>query len=68
MTIKQRIQMIRIADHDAEPMDISIDLSDGDKPMFFEIEQDVDRSIVVSIKGLEALIEAAKKLEEEYRK
>lgn len=68
MTVKQYTRMIRIADHDAEPMDISIHFEGGIDPMFFEIEQDLDKSIVVSIQGLDALLKAAIKLKEEYKK
>jgi hypothetical protein len=68
MTIKQITRMIRICDHDAEPMDISVHVGGGINPMFFEIEQDLDKSIVVSIDGLRALLNAAKQLQQELGK
>ena len=64
------IRTIRVFDHKATPVDVTIDFSGyghetlGEETMFFEIDQ--DNAIYLSIEGIETVLAAAKKLKEEY--
>lgn len=62
-----KIHTVRISDGDIEPVDICIDhpMEIG-KPLVFEIEQ--SDSIIVTIKMLEELLDAARQMELEWRK
>ena len=64
MTIRQITRMIRVFDNDAIPVDVSIDFSETLEPMFFEIEQ--EHSVFLSLEGIQAVYEAARKLKIEY--
>ena len=67
---KQMIRTIRVFDHKATPVDVSIDFTGyghetlGEETLFFEIDQDT--AVYLSLEGIESVLSAAKKLKEEY--
>lgn len=64
----QMIRVIRIKDHEAVPIDVSIDFSGemggGTEVMFFEIEQDA--AIFLSLDGIRSVLAAAERLKAEF--
>ena len=73
MNVRKLTRTIRICDHDATPVDVSIDFTggsdiEGKNPdvIFFEIEQ--EQSVYLSIEGIEAVLEAAKRIKVEWDK
>ena len=68
MTVKQLTRTIRICDHNATPVDVSIDFTGANEEIggevFFEIEQ--EQSVYLSIEGIEAVLAAAKQIKAEW--
>lgn len=70
MSVRKITRTLRIFDHNATPVDVSIDFTGygheelGDKTIFFEIEQ--EQSVFLTIEGIEAVLEAAKRIKAEW--
>ena len=70
MSVRQLTRTLRICDHGATPVDVSIDFTGygheelGDKTIFFEIEQ--DQSVYLTIEGIEAVLAATKRIKAEW--
>jgi hypothetical protein len=65
----KRAHTVRISEGDITPIDIAIDFPlEIGKPMFFTLEQDIDQSLVVTIKMMEEMLETMKQMEKEWRK
>lgn len=70
MNVRQMTRTLRICDHNATPVDVSIDFTGygheelGEKTIFFEIEQ--EQSVYLTIEGIEAVLEAAKRIKAEW--
>ena len=70
MSVRQLTRTMRVCDHNATPVDVSIDFTGygheqlGEKTVFFEIEQ--DQSVFLTVEGIEAVLGAAKRIKAEW--